>query len=135
MIREQFSRDISALDRVFDFVDRFLSENSVAVDVAYSVKLAIEEIFTNFVKYNLNGGNDIDIELDCTNVRLTVKLQDHGVERFDITEVAAIDTDLPLSDRKPGGLGLHLARHAMDQIDYEYDNRTSTIIMTKYLEK
>jgi len=132
--QEQFPRDIAALDQVFEFINRYLSEQGISGEAAYSVDLAVEEIFTNLVKYN-RGGNDIDIELECENTILTVKLCDHDVDRFDITEVAMVDTTLPLSERQPGGLGLHMARHAMDQIEYSYIDRTSMITMRKHLEK
>jgi serine/threonine-protein kinase RsbW len=131
---KQFPRNIAVLDQVFEFVNRYLSVQGISGEAAYSVDLAVEEIFTNLVKYN-RSNNDIDIELECKNTVLTVKLRDHDVDRFDITEVAAVDTTLPLSERKPGGLGLHLTREAMDEIEYSYKNRISTITMRKYLEK
>ena len=131
---KNFPRDIGILDQVFEFVDHYLTANDISGETAYSINLAIEEIFTNLVKYN-RSPNDIDIELDCQNKVLTIKLRDHDVDRFDITKVAAVDTTLPLSERKPGGLGLHLVREVMDDIKYNYHNRTSTITMRKHLEK
>jgi serine/threonine-protein kinase RsbW len=47
-------------------------------------------------------------------------LIDHGTEPFDITQVPDADIGLPLEQREPGGLGIHLVRRMVDSIEYEY---------------
>jgi len=47
-------------------------------------------------------------------------LTDYDVEQFDVTRAPDAETDLPIEQRKPGGLGLHLIRRMVDSMNYEY---------------
>ena len=62
-----------------------------------------------------------------------VALTDYDVEPFDVAQAPAVDVDLPIEQRRPGGLGLHLLRRMLDRIDYDYspDDRVSRITFRK----
>ena len=47
-------------------------------------------------------------------------LTDYDVEPFDVTKAPDADVKLPIDQRRPGGLGLHLIRRLLDSIEYEY---------------
>ena len=47
-------------------------------------------------------------------------LTDYDVDPFDVTKAPDVDVTLPIEQRRPGGLGLHLIRRLMDSVDYEY---------------
>jgi anti-sigma regulatory factor (Ser/Thr protein kinase) len=98
------------------------------------VEFIAEELFTNLVKYNRDGTEDIAIGLSWQPPEVVLTLRDFGVEGWDLTRVAPVDTEAPLERRRPGGLGLHLVRQIADRIDYAYENRNSTITVTKRLE-
>jgi serine/threonine-protein kinase RsbW/sigma-B regulation protein RsbU (phosphoserine phosphatase) len=134
-MQKKFKREISSLEQVFDFIDQYFSGNAVGQSVLFSVKFVIEELFTNMVKYNISDlQSDILLSLDKHGKRLIITLTDFGVDRFDITEVQDADVSLSLEDRKVGGLGVHLIKRMVDSIEYRYNNRESTITLTKNLE-
>ena len=58
---------------------------------------------------------------------------DCGVEPFDVTKSPDADITLPIEQRHPGGLGLHLIRRMLDSIEYEYtkESRQSRITFRK----
>jgi anti-sigma regulatory factor (Ser/Thr protein kinase) len=98
------------------------------------VDFALEEIFTNMVKYNPDGKHDVSINLDKLGDRLRITLTDFDVEPFDVSKAEEPRIDVPLEERDVGGLGLHLTRKMMDDVDYEYVDRRSIITLTKMLE-
>jgi anti-sigma regulatory factor (Ser/Thr protein kinase) len=94
----------------------------------------VEELFTNLVKYSRGGKREIQIALAREADRLVVSLTDFDVEPFDIRSVPDAKIDLGIDQRKPGGLGIHLVRRMVDEIDYRYEDGRSTTTFVKSLE-
>jgi serine/threonine-protein kinase RsbW len=125
--RQSFPRTASCLPQIFEFMERFFDGAAIAETHRKPMEFAVEEWFTNLVKYSRGGSRDILLELRREGERLAVSLTDYGVERFDIRTMPDANVDLDLRDRKPGGLGIHLLRRMVDDIAYEYvDGRSTT---------
>lgn len=133
MISAGFRRSFDALAQVFEFSGRFYESEGVAAEVRLELDFCLEEIYTNLVKYNRGGQQEIEIELERQGNRLVARITDRDVEPFDPTRVPAADVTLPLAQREPGGLGLHLVRRLADDLSYDYTNRCSRITVTKRL--
>jgi anti-sigma regulatory factor (Ser/Thr protein kinase) len=73
----------------------------------------------------------VGVRLDGDAVAVT--LVAHGVNAFDVTATGPVDVSLSLEERTPGGLGIHLSRHMLDDVRYEYEDRRSTITLVKRL--
>ena len=86
--------------------------------------LAVEELFTNMVKYSPAGDAHIRIAMATTEGGVEVTLTDYDVDRFDVTQAPDANIDLPIEERRPGGLGLHLIRRLVDSLQYEYSNES-----------
>jgi len=128
-----FPRSLRSLGSIFDFVSEFVAVNHVEESAAFAVRLAVEELFVNMVKYNLGSTSEIGMDLSKGAGRIVVTFTDSTVEPFDITKVKKQDTRLTLQERRPGGLGIHLVRSVMDEIEYQYHNGRSTITLIKRL--
>ncbi|HEX5649547.1 MAG TPA: SpoIIE family protein phosphatase, partial [Steroidobacteraceae bacterium] len=115
-VQQYFARSFDSLDAIFRFIGDFLEARSLGAELHGPVCFIVEELFTNFVKYNEGGRHDISLSLGHTPDRLTVRLTDFDVESFDPTHAPAVDVDRPLGDRQPGGLGLHLVRQMADTL-------------------
>jgi len=133
-MHRKFPRRIEALGQIFRFAGDFFAAEGIDPRHRYAVDFGLEEIFTNMVKYHPEGVEQISIGLERLDDRLRITLQDVGVEPFDPTAVESPRLDLPLEERQPGGLGLHLTRKLMDHVAYEYSDRCRTITLTKLLE-
>lgn len=133
-MHKSFKRDVAALNDIFDFTGRFARDNGIAGTVSYAMNLAIEELFTNIIKYSTGNGGDISIHLDVEGDDLIIRITDFDVEQFDLTKAEKVDVDSPLDERKVGGIGLHLVRNMVDKITYEYKDRTACITLVKHLE-
>jgi len=134
-MEKKFKRALESLDAVFDFINGFVAANGIDGGSAFSINLAVEEIFTNMVKYNPNSAHDIAITIRKDRNALTVVLVDSEAEPFDVTQTAEVDVTQSLQARPVGGLGIHLVKKMLDRFDYEYANRQSTITLIKHLEQ
>ncbi|NIO02266.1 MAG: hypothetical protein GTO42_08995 [Candidatus Latescibacteria bacterium] len=134
-MEKNFKREISALDEIFSFVDDFVTESRIDDAVAFSIRLAVEELFTNFVRHNTGGLDHIAISLKRDSNQLLIQLKDFQVEPFDMTKVKSVDVDLPLEKRKAGELGIHLVKSIVDKLSYEYSKRTLCVTAIKNLEE
>ena len=129
-----FPRTAACLPEIFDFMGDFFERAEVGEAFQNTAQFAVEELFTNLVKYSRGGRSDIRIEMARSGPRLSVSLTDFGVEPFDIRTVPDARTDLSLEERKPGGLGIHLVKRLVDHIDYEYADGKSTTTFVQNLE-
>ncbi len=96
----------AAIDAHFDLHDPFDAE----------FVSAFAEIFNNIAihAYRRAGGGDIDLAIEIAEQSLTVEIRDTGMP-FDIAAVQRPDLDsLP-----EGGMGIHIARALLDEVDYE----------------
>ena len=129
-----FDRSIGSLADVFVFLDESLGVREVDERSRLVLHLAVEELFTNMVKYNANSARQIGVCVRSDDDRVRVELVDPDTEPFDPTALGPVDTTRPIEQRKRGGLGIHLVRTMADGIDYQYEGREMTVSVTKNLE-
>jgi anti-anti-sigma factor len=133
MHSRSFKRSLDSLEGIFAFTAETFATQQLDQRLIPVVDLTLEELFTNMVKYGHTS--DAAVRLDLTRVPggVEVTLTDPGVEFFDVTRSADVDVSLPIEQRTPGGLGLHLIKKMVDFIEYQYleESRTSRITFRK----
>lgn len=132
-MRQSFPRRLDALAEVFNFIDAFADAHRLEESVRYALRLAVEELFTNAVKYNSAGHGNPALDITLGGKSLRVEFVDPDAERFDPTEQPEPSLRAPLEGRQPGRLGIHLIKRYFDRVDYDYQGRISTITLTKHL--
>ena len=137
VMRRGFRREIDALAEIFRFLGDFVDEAAIDEHSAYCLNLVVEELFTNFVRHNAGGGDEITVSLERVDDRLLLGLVDSDVEPFDPDGVPEPPVAKGIGERHPGGLGLHLVRAMVDDLNYEYESETRQmrVSATKRLEK
>ena len=130
-VQRKIKRHLDSLVEVFDFIDQFATRENIDDDTTGVVCLAVEELFTNMIKYEGANSNDISMELRVDGEAVIVQLVDHDVEPFDMTKRPAPDLGASLKDRKPGGLEIFLTQKLVDDMRYQYVDRTSIITLKK----
>jgi len=134
-MQKSFARSAKSLDEIFDFIGIFFREHKVSKQVAFSIKFAVEELFTNFVKYNLSSQSQISLDLSIEGKNLVVRLMDSEDHPFDPTKAPDPDLHAPLDKRRAGGLGIFLVKRMVDKIEYHHTDKMSTITLVQSLEK
>lgn len=128
-----FLRTFDSLEEIFAFTADFFAAHEIDPEFLPTVDLTLEELFTNMVKYSPAGDAHVRIDMAATEGGVEVTLTDYDVERFDVTKAPDADINLPIEERRPGGLGLHLIRRLVDSMQYEYshESRQSRITFRK----
>jgi anti-sigma regulatory factor (Ser/Thr protein kinase) len=133
-MQRNFKKDVKSLDEVFTFLGEQMTLLEIPPEPAYAVNLAVEELFTNMVKYGAGSREDISLSLMRDGEQLIVRLVDHGVDPFDPTATEEVDTSTSLEEKEVGGLGIHLIKHMLDNIEHTYADRCNVITIRKNLE-
>ena len=128
-----FPRSFDSLDAIVAFTEAFFAGAGIDPGLRPAVDLALEELFTNMVKYGGASRADVDIAMARIPGGVEVTLTDRDAPPFDVTRAPDVDVTLPIDRRNPGGLGLHLVRRMLDSIEYDYaaNTRQSRITFRK----
>jgi serine/threonine-protein kinase RsbW len=88
---------------------------------SFTLRVVVEELFTNLVRHNVGGGDAIVLSIERVEDRVLLELVDTDVEPFDpeTAEVPRVDADI--AERRPGGLGIYLVKKMVDELRYDYD--------------
>ncbi len=111
---------VSEIPRLIDWVEACCGADGVADQVSFRIALSVEEAVTNVIGHAFAGippPHVIIVRLDITPQLFTAEIIDNG-HPFDPTTVPAPNFSLPIEQRAPGGLGIHLMRSMVDRIDY-----------------
>jgi anti-sigma regulatory factor (Ser/Thr protein kinase) len=117
-----------AVRRLAAALDDFCSEEQLPPEVAWRLRVALDEIVANIVSYGSRGAGsrtmDVWFRRDGNDVEITIA--DDGPP-FDPLSRPAPDTTAPLEARQPGGLGIALVKSLMDDVSYA---RTTRNVLT-----
>ena len=130
-MQRDFARNYESLSAIYEFAEEILAEHDITEAVRFPVHLAMEELFTNMVKYNAESDGDIGVDIDVEHGKVTVVLTEFDVDKFDVTRPREVDIEASLDERTPGGLGLYLLQNIVDKLEYEYRDRRSRVVFTK----
>jgi anti-sigma regulatory factor (Ser/Thr protein kinase) len=122
--QRMFERSFDSLPAIVGFTAEVFTRERIDPALRPVIDLAIEELFTNMVKYSTGSKADVRIEIGGIDRGVEVTLTDYDVDRFDVTAGPEVDVNLPIEQRRPGGLGLHLIRRLLDSIEYDYQEAT-----------
>jgi len=134
-MERSFARSMKSLDHVFAFISEFFNNQVIGATVAFSIRFAVEELFTNLVKYNKDGKSEISLDLSIDGKNIVVHIRDYEKHPFDPTKAPDPDLHAPLENRRPGGLGIFLVKKMVDKVEYRYTENMSTITLVHSLEK
>lgn len=95
--------------------------------------LIVEELCANVIMHGgKQGASEIEVKLEKDEGDLILTVSDDGPP-FDPTKSPVVDIQKPLSDRCPGGLGIHLIQHYTDSLEYRRENDKNIVSIRKRL--
>ena len=127
---------LAAVARLHAAVDDFCQLRAIHPDIVFKIDLALEEVFTNIVRHGYEDSrpHEIAIRLQSGRDRVRITIEDDG-RHFNPLLAQAVDVNAALSERRIGGLGIHLVRRLMDQVRYQRRPGGNRLILIKRLAR
>jgi serine/threonine-protein kinase RsbW len=117
--------DLADLGKLHSFMDEIRQKLFVSKKCLFETNLALEEVFSNVLSYGFNNHTDHFIKITITAAQsvLNIRVEDDG-KSFNPLEAKEPNLQYDLEKCAPGGLGIHLVKHFIEDIRYKrYQNR------------
>ncbi len=126
---------IDNLEKVMAFVDDELEKHDASMKAQTQIDVAVEEIFVNIASYAYTDGTgmaEIGITYNEADNSVSISFADQGQE---YNPLAKEDPDVTLSasERQIGGLGIFIVKKTMDNVLYEYKDKSNILTLIKKL--
>ncbi|MDR1979203.1 MAG: ATP-binding protein [Synergistaceae bacterium] len=130
-----FRAEMSEIENIYVFISRTLSESEVDPGIENLFMLAVDEIFSNIVKYGFDGSGegataDISIQIEDGAASLTFR---DGGKPFDPLSANPPDVLLGLDEKPVGGLGVYIVKNSFDEVRYSREDDHNVFTLKKYL--
>lgn len=100
-------------------------------EVVFALQVAIEEMTVNIVQHGYRSeSGDISISLGFCPGEVVVVIEDVA-PAYDPLQTPTPDLTLPVDQREPGGLGVHLVRQLMDVVEYRHIHGKNVVTLRK----
>ena len=122
--------DLAEIKRLTDILYKLCEENDIGNKILCDVTLALEEIFANIVHHAHEDDveHPVKIHIRIRDNVLALEVKDDG-KPFNPLENPSVNTKAPFEERKIGGLGIHLVRNLIDELEYQRVNGKNVLTM------
>lgn len=115
------------------FVQEAAEQAAFSPKEAMQLDIAVEEVFVNIANYAYPEGGGVAVvavSIEDEPLRVVVTFSDGGTPYNPLLRDPP-NLDRPLEERAIGGLGVHMVRHSVDDISYEYRDGRNILALTK----
>lgn len=120
---------IEHLERLLGFVSEHAKDQGFTSDMLKKIELASEEALVNVFNYAYSDKHDGEVEVSCgldDNNRFVIEIMDSGTP-FNPLSLSEPNLTEDVSDRKIGGLGIHLIKKMMDEVEYRREGNNNVL--------
>jgi len=130
---------VGELRHLHAFLGAFWERHALPPGDAMRVELGLEEVFINVVTHGLEGmdaaSQSVTVDLRLDGGALQVAIEDPGPPYDPLGQAPVADTTAGMETRRMGGLGVHLVRTLMDDVQYERRDGRNRFVMTARLAR
>ncbi len=132
-LNERENQERIELTPSFESIERaamFLAENMEKSEIPNldrnKMMVAMDEIYSNIVQYS--GADWAEIVYNGREGEVVLIFRDNGIP-YNPLEQKAPDTTLSSEEREIGGLGIHMVRQMMDEVEYTHENDCNVLTL------
>ena len=126
----ELKNNLSEIERLARIVDDYGRRHQFDAATLHNMKVGLDEILTNVISYAYadSGEHSIITRFFLEPGRLTIEVEDDG-RPFNPLNASEPDTKQLLEERQLGGLGIHLVRKLIDELEYRRQNDRNILVM------
>ncbi len=114
----------ASMKAVADFVESKIDSFAVGKKSKAKLMIAVDEIYSNIVNYS--EADNAEVSIFNKDGKAILVFSDNGTP-FNPLTAQAPDIKLPGSERKIGGLGIHLVKNTAESVNYSYENNRNIL--------
>ena len=120
--------DMESMEQAVHFVEDMLTAREVPKKTIIQINTAVDEIYSNIVKYS----NAESAVIECTLEEgcIILHFTDNGIP-YDPMKKHDPNISLSAKEREIGGLGIYIVKKLMDSVEYEYREGNNNLILKK----
>jgi anti-sigma regulatory factor (Ser/Thr protein kinase) len=129
MLRVSLANQMGEIRRINSALGDFLSEEGVPDRTIHHVKLVVEELVSNVVRYAFDDeapGERIEVDVRTEPKRIVVTVQDSG-RPFNPNDAPPPPALEPLRENRVGGMGIFLVKKLASELTYARENNRNRV--------
>jgi anti-sigma regulatory factor (Ser/Thr protein kinase) len=121
--------EISELERLFAFIDQFCTRTGTPDSLKYKMFLVAEELAMNSISHGYAGRRDgpIALTLIRRDPEVELRFEDEAPPFDSLRDAREPDLEASVSDRRIGGLGIHLLKVLSRDASYVYERGRNVV--------
>ncbi len=121
---------LDSLTGFCEYARRQVADQNLDESIAARLELVLEELLTNVMKYAyIDNAGEIELSFSFETQSITMIITDWG-EPFNPLQKGEPDLSDNIHERQVGGLGIHLVRNMVDQLDYARCDDSNILTVT-----
>ena len=115
--------DRSEIARMFTLLEGFCQANEIPEDDMFNVRLVLDEAVINVIVHGYEDSrrHEIHVSLSLDSGALAVHIDDDGIA-YNPLDAPAPRFDLPIEQRRIGGLGVHIMKTLASSVEYRRED-------------
>jgi len=123
---------LESLGRIERAVAAFGAEHEWAADLLFHVQLVLDELASNVINHGYGAsGHDFQIIIESKPQAVRIEVVDEARPFDPLEDAPQPITDASLEEREVGGLGVHITKQLMDEMEYRRENGKNRLTLVK----
>jgi len=118
----------SEIARMFTLLEGFCQSHAISADDLFNVRLVLDEAVINVIVHGYDDTREhaINVSLSMDGPLLALHIDDDGVA-YNPLDAPVPRFDLPIEQRRIGGLGVHIMKTLARRVEYRRANERNNL--------
>jgi sigma-B regulation protein RsbU (phosphoserine phosphatase) len=117
----KIQNNLDEILKVQDGISSLLQSRKIPKKTFQNIKIVVDELISNIIKYAYTDEDEHEIEIliSLGDNSLQLEISDDGIPFDQVQAAPKIDKDQSIDERQIGGLGIHLVKKLVDEMEYQ----------------